>query len=207
MSTPKTDVKKEYRELYTAKPEPGLVLAPELPYLMIDGAGDPSSPGYASAVEALYGVAYAIRFALKGAGVMEYPVMPLQGLWWTEEDHRSDFTAHRDLWQWTMMIMQPPQAGVAMFFDDAVATARKKKPSSPIDRVRLETLREGWCGQILHVGPYSTEAATLERLHTFLEEGGHTINGNHHEIYLSVPGRTAPEKMKTIIRYPVTPAG
>ncbi|MFF4774233.1 GyrI-like domain-containing protein [Microtetraspora fusca] len=206
MSTPKTDFKKEYRELYTAGPEPRLVQAPELPYLMIDGVGDPSSSGYASAVKALYGVAYAIRFALKGAGVVEYPVMPLQGLWWADEKPPSDFVAHRDLWQWTMMILQPPQADAALF-DEAVATARKKKPSSPIDRVRLEPLREGWCGQILHVGPYSTEDATLERLHAFLEEGGHAIRGRHHEIYLSVPGRTAPEKMKTIIRYPVTPAG
>ncbi|WP_067175966.1 GyrI-like domain-containing protein [Microtetraspora niveoalba] len=207
MTTPKADFKKTYRELYSAGPEPALVRAPELPYLMIDGMGDPdSAPGYASAVEALYAVAYTIRFALKGAGVVEYPVMPLQGQWWTDEDHRSDYAAHRDQWRWTMMIMQPPQADGAMF-DAAVATARKKKPSAPIDRVRLETLHEGWCGQILHVGPYSTEAATVGRLHAFLEEGGHAINGRHHEIYLSMPGRTAPEKMKTIIRYPVTPAG
>jgi hypothetical protein len=200
VTAPKADFKKTYKELYTAGARPGLVEAPELPFLMIDGSGDPNGEGYARAVGSLYAVAYAVRFALKGAGVLEYPVMPLQGLWWTEgEEYSPDMS--RESWRWTMMIMQPPQAS-AEVVKEALATAEKKKPGLRVPDVRLETLREGLCAQILHLGPYAEEQATLARLYGYLEEEGLRITGRHHEIYLSRPGGD-PAKMRTILRYPV----
>ncbi|MEO3783640.1 GyrI-like domain-containing protein [Actinocorallia sp. B10E7] len=203
MTVPKTDLKKVHRSLYTATANPGLVEAPELPFLMIDGRGDPDGDGYRRAVEALYGVAYAVRFALKKAEVLEYPVMPLQGLWWPDEGREFSYDLTRDAWCWTMMILQPAEA-TAEVVQEALTTAAKKKPGLPVPDVRAERLHEGPCAQILHTGPFATEPATLTRLYGFLDEKGLAIAGRHHEIYLSNPHRTAPEKMRTILRYPVT---
>lgn len=204
MTVPRADLRKAHKAYYTATAEPALIEVPDASFLMIDGTGDPDGPGYRVTVEALYGVAYAVRAALKRAGILESPVPPLQGRWWTDGDLR-DYAADRDAWRWILMIMQPAQAGPGLVAE-AVAAVRKKKPDVPADRVRLETLREGVCAQILHVGPYRDEAPTIDRLHAFIEESGHAIAGRHHEIYLSDPRRTAPEKLKTIIRYPVVPA-
>ncbi|MBL1076254.1 GyrI-like domain-containing protein [Nocardia sp. 2] len=190
------DFKKEYRELYAARAEPLLLTVPELPYLMIDGKGDPDGPEYATAVSALYSVAYGIRGVLKTAGTVIYTVPPLSGQW------DGGPSADRSDWTWTMMLQQPPQADSAVV-DEAFAVTRKKKAELPIDRVRFERFDEGECGQILHIGPYATEPPTRDRLLEFLAGQGRTISGRHHEIYLSAPGRVAPEKMKTLIRYPV----
>ncbi len=205
MSATKTDFKKIHRALYTATAEPRLVDVPDLPFLMIDGVGDPDGDGYRRAVEALYSVAYGVRFALKAAGIVEYPVMPLQGRWRTEEGEEFAYDSGRDTWHWTMMILQPPQATPALV-GDALAAAAKKKPDLPVPDVRLTRLREGSCAQALHTGPFATEHVTLDRLYAFLEEGGYAITGLHHEIYLSHPHRTPPEKLRTILRYPVSPA-
>ncbi|MFH8368602.1 GyrI-like domain-containing protein [Streptomyces sp. NPDC018031] len=206
MPTTGTDLKKVHRPLYTATARPGLVEAPELPFLMIDGCGDPGADDYRSAVEALYAAAYAVRSVLKGRQVLEYPVMPMQGLWWTDDDQGFRHDADRAHWRWTMMILQPEQATEEVTGEAAAAAARKK-PHAPVARVRRERLREGLCGQVLHTGPYSTERVTIDRLEDFLTAEGYAVAGRHHEIYLSNPARTAPEKMRTIIRYPVAPAG
>ncbi|KAA2261206.1 hypothetical protein F0L68_18105 [Solihabitans fulvus] len=181
-----------------------MVDVPELPFLMIDGAGDPNSDGYRAAVEALYGAAYGIRFALKNSGILEYPVMPSQGLWWTAEPHGYTQDGDRADWRWTMMIMQPPQVTPELVADTIAAVA-SKKPGLPVEGVRLANHAEGRCSQILHVGPFRTEPATIDRLHAFIADNAMVIAGRHHEIYLSNPNRTAPEKMRTIIRYPVRP--
>ncbi|QLY32922.1 GyrI-like domain-containing protein [Nocardia huaxiensis] len=191
------DFKKAYRDLYAARREPVLLTVPPLPYLMIDGIGDPDGAEYKATVGALYAVAYGIRGLLKSAGTVVYSVPPLQGQW------DGGPTADRSTWTYTMMIQQPPQADSALV-QEAFAVTRKKKPDAPIDRVRWEIFDEGESGQILHVGPYATEPPTRDRLMEFLAAQGKKLRGRHHEIYLSAPGRVAPEAMKTLIRYPVT---
>jgi hypothetical protein len=192
----KTDFRKEHKALYSGKPQPAFIDVPPLPYLMVDGKGAPESPEYTNAVSGLYAVAYAIRFALKPA--IEYPVMPLQGLWWAEDP--AVFTrGDRSAWQWTMMIMQPPQA-TAEVVAAAMDKARKKKP---LEGVRFEQFAEGTCAQVLHNGPYSEEPETIARLMAFIAEHGRQITGQHHEIYLTPPRTDAPERMRTLIRYPV----
>ncbi|MFC4107113.1 GyrI-like domain-containing protein [Micromonospora zhanjiangensis] len=200
---PRTDFKKTYRQVYAARATPTLVDVPELTMLAVDGVGDPEGPAYRQVVEALYGVAYTLRFGLKNAGVLEYPVMPLEGLWWSP-GLRDGSTADRSAWHYTMMIMQPPQV-TADLVADAVAGAGRKRPSAALDRVELRTLAEGPSAQILHVGPFSEEPATLDRLMAFIGERGLRMHGKHHEIYLSDHRRTAPEKLRTILRYPVLP--
>lgn len=196
-----TDFKKVHKELYTASATPVVVDVPELTYLMVDGVGEPGTETYGRAVEAIYGVAYAIRFALKPSIV--YSVMPLQGRWWAEEGDIS--LADRSAWHWSMMIMQPPQAS-AEVFDAAAAKVRKKKPAAPVDAVRLEPLTEGRSVQVMHVGPYAEETPTVGRLLGFAREQGYVPTGHHHEIYISDPSRTDASKLKTIIRYPVATA-
>jgi hypothetical protein len=202
------DLKRERRELYTAARTPAVVDVPELPYLMIDGHGDPNTaPAYPAAVSALYAVAYTIRFALKrGPAALDAPVMPLEGLWWTA-DMATFSTEDKSDWDWTMLIAVPPQADDG-FVADARAAAAGKKPLAEIDRVRLDRYHEGPAAQVLHVGPYRAEGPTIAALHAFIAEQGYELSGKHHEIYLGDPNRTAPEKLRTIIRQPMTrPAG
>jgi len=130
--------------------------------------------------------------------------MPLEGLWWTP-DMATFTTADKSAWDWRMMIMQPQQV-TADVFEDAKAKAAKKNPSDAIARVRLERFAEGTAAQVMHIGPYATEGPTIERLHAFIAELGHERAGKHHEIYHSDPRRSAPEKMKTILRQPIAVA-
>lgn len=186
-------MKKINRALYAAKAEPALLDVPELPCLMTDGSGDPYGDTYATAVKSLYGVAYAIRAELKP--VLTYSVAPLEGLW---EGSPDDWASMR----WTVLIPQPEQV-TPETMARAVSAVRARKPSLDVDRVRLAPLAEGRAAQILHTGPYSEEPATVGRLMRSVTDRGLTVTGTHHEIYLSAQGRTAPEKMRTIIRYPV----
>lgn len=177
----------------------------EAQFLMIDGHGDPNTdPAYAEALAALYPVAYAMKFASKRDLDRDYTVMPLEGLWWAD-DHAA-FTSARDksAWDWTMMILTPDWLDQANF-EAAVAKAASKPDASPaLHRLRLELLAEGRCVQTLHVGPYDDEAPVLARLHDEVIPGlGLTMRGKHHEIYLGDPRRTAPEKLRTILRQPV----
>jgi hypothetical protein len=200
----KVDFKRELRQLFGASRKPELVDVPVLNYLMMDGHGDPNTAvEYRQAVEALYAISYAAKFLVKGApdGV-DYGVLPLEGLWWTAD--MSKFSAEdKSAWDWTMMIMQPDVV-TAEIFERALAKTAKKGLAA-LGRLRLERFAEGGSAQIMHVGPYATEQPTIQRLHAFIiaEQGLH-LRGKHHEIYLSDPRRTAPEKMKTIIRQPVT---
>jgi hypothetical protein len=206
-ATKRIDYKRELRELYAPGGEPVILNVPALAYLMIDGHGDPNTaPEYTVAVEALYTVAYAAKFAVKRApDGIDYGVMPLEGLWWTPD--MSKFTTQdKSAWDWTMMIMQPDQV-TTVVFEDARTKATKKKSLDAISRVRLERFTEGLAAQIRHVGPYDAEGPTIERLHAFIAEQGYERAGKHHEIYLSDPRRAAPEKMKTILRQPVVHGG
>jgi hypothetical protein len=203
--TTKVDLKRELPELYSAARRPGLVEVPELAFLMIDGHGDPNTASeYAQAVEAIYAVAYTTKFILKRArDGIDFGVMPLEGLWWTPD--MSTFTTDdKSAWDWTMMIAQPEQV-TSEVVEQAQAKAAGKKALAAIDRVRLERFSEGRAAQVMHIGPYATEGPTIQRLHAFIAEQGCERAGKHHEIYLSDPRRSAPEKMKTIVRQPVTP--
>jgi hypothetical protein len=196
-------VSRRLPELYRASAQPAFVDVPELPFLAVDGAGDPNTaPAYTEAVQALYSVAYTLRFALKRRpdGV-DAPVLPLGGLWWAP-DLSAFLTGERDEWRWTMLIRQPEQVG-AHDVAEAVAEAQRKKGLPGLDRVRFQRFAEGHAAQVLHIGPYSAEGPTIERLHAFIAEQGCRLTGEHHEIYLGDPRRAAPERLRTIIRQPV----
>lgn len=201
----KVDLKKSL-DAYRAKRGEFRVLdVPDLQYLMIDGHGDPNtSPAYAEALNALYPVAYDLKFASKRELGRDYVVMPLEGLWWA--DDMDTFTVARDKsrWHWTMMILTPDWIDARMF---AAVVERTRASSEPIrlDAVRLAPLAEGRCVQTLHVGPFDAEAEVLARMHQqFIPDNGFRMAGKHHEIYLSDPRRTSPERLRTILRQPVT---
>jgi hypothetical protein len=198
----KIDFKKEYKTLY--QPSAKEVVAVDVPafnFLMLDGHGDPNTnPGYGEAVSALYSLAYTIKFSVKKKTTTDFGVMPLEGLWWVEDMRLFD-TKRKDDWLWTMMIMQPPVV-TRTVFEDALTDVSKKKPNPLLAQVRFEKFVEGCSAQIMHIGPYSAEGPNIARLHAFIEHNGNALRGKHHEIYLSDPGRTQPEKLKTVVRQP-----
>jgi hypothetical protein len=201
--TAKIDPKRELRQLYSARSTPELVDVPELSFLMIDGHGDPNrSPRYQAAVEALYAVSYALKFAIKRAGGPDYTVAPLEGLWWTEDMASFSVEAKSD-WDWTMMIMQPAEATSELAAPTIREVAQQKQLPAAAE-VRLQRYAEGASAQLLHLGPYADEGPTIARLHAFIHEHGYQKRGKHHEIYLGDPRRTAPERLRTIIRQPVS---
>lgn len=202
----KTDFRKTLKTFYNPPSDRfELVEVPPTAYFMIDGAGDPNSaPAYVQAVEALYAVAYTLKFMSKAALSRDYVVPPLQGLWWAE-DMSSFVTRQKAEWSWTMMNMVPDFVDRAMA-EQAVASAGKKKELAALGKLRIERLEEGRCVQIMHVGPYDAEGPVLKRLHEeFLPANGLAEAGHHHEIYLGDPRKTAPEKLKTVLRQPVRP--
>ena len=200
-----TDWKKDLKHLYNPpKGKFTFVDVPPLNFLMLDGHGDPNTAqDYVDAVQALYSLAYTIKFALKAKGV-EFPVAPLEGLWWVSDMAR--FTmADKSEWDWTMMILQP-DAVTADVVEAARAEALRKKGLPALERVRLETYHEGLSVQTMYLGPYADEGPTIAAMHRFAEEQGYALHGKHHEIYLGDPRRSVPEKLKTIIRQPVQKA-
>ncbi len=200
----KIDLKKELKDLYTAPRDlPVLLDVPVLKYVMIDGEGTPNeSQMFQDAMEALYGLSYTLKFMLKkGPEPMDFVVMPLQGLWWAEDMEEFSMDRKED-WLWTLMILQPDAVTEGMF-EAASDELRRKKDPAALDRLRLETYHEGLSAQVMHIGPYEAEAPTIAGLHEFIRESGHTLRGKHHEIYMGDPRRTAPERMRTILRQPV----
>ena len=185
----------------------GIVRFLELPdrrAVMIDGTGPPGPSAFTPRMPGLYGAAYGLHFALKRRGVVT-KVRPLEGLWWTSSGETalaSIFDGDRDDWRWRLLIVLPDEAT-----DEearaALAAARAKLDSSIAPDLRLGELREGRVAQVLHVGPYASEAATIERLHAAVADAGLRLRGKHHEIYLGDPGRTAPERLRTLLRHPV----
>lgn len=200
----KVDLKKTLDAYQAERNEFRIVDVPTMQYLMIDGHGDPNtSPEYAAAVAALFPVAYALKFASKRELGRDYVVMPLEGLWWA--DDMDAFTTARDKsrWHWTMMVMTPDWIDRSMFETVVERVAAKDAPARLKD-VRLESLSEGLCVQTLHVGSFDDEAPLLARMHhEFIPATGLRMTGKHHEVYLSDPRRTAPERLRTILRQPV----
>ncbi len=200
----KLDLKKVYKQLYTSPAKnPVLVEVPAFNYLMIDGMGDPNTAEeYKDALEALYGLAYTLKFAIKKKNPQnDYAVMPLEGLWWTPD--MAEFTMDdKDAWHWTSMILQPDFV-TSNDIDAALEAVEIKKNPIALSKIRFERFEEGLCVQIMHIGPYATEAPTIKTLHDFIYENNYKLRDKHHEIYLSDPRRTTPEKLKTLIRQPI----
>ena len=200
----KRDYKKELTELY--KPKTGVIVevdVPEMNFLMADGEGDPNnSKSFSEVTEALYAVSYALKFMVKKGDLqIDYGVMPLEGLWWSDDmatfsvDDKSD-------WKWTLMIMQPelidPEMAAA-----AIDQVRTKKNPVALSLLRFESFKEGPAAQTMHIGPFSEEGPVIAEIHAHIEERGKKRRGRHHEIYLSDIRRAAPEKWKTVIRQPM----
>ena len=207
------DLKKQFKHLYQPSAKKiEAVQVPKLQFAMIDGAIEKgqapgTSPIFAEATQALYGLSYTLKFMLKKreTNAIDYPVMALEGLWWVE-DGFFDITV-KDNWFYTLMMMQP-EVITQELFEEAREQVRKKKGSSEmLSKARLAHFEEGLCVQVMHIGPYATEPATIERMKEFMNENGLRDNvgsrGKHHEIYLSDPRKAAPDKMKTVLRHPV----
>lgn len=200
----KIDVKKSMPSYRARHGSFELVEVPPLQYLMLDGHGDPnSSPDFASAVATLYPLAYSLKFFSRNELGRDYVVPPLEGLWWAED--MSTFTSARDKTQWdfTLMLLVPDWLNRS-HLDHAIAVATGRRPLPRLDDVRFDILREGTCMQTLHIGPFDDGAAVLDHMHSAaIPAGGFEMTGRHHEIYLSDLRRSAPEKLRTILRQPV----
>ncbi len=199
-----TDFLLQDKDLYQPTDEPTLVTVPEFDFLAVDGTGDPNtSDAYAAALSVLYTAAYTLKFAVKKASGTDYRMLPLEGLWWSDEP--ADFTRDdKSGWQWTMMIRQPVSVTEVQ-----VAAARDKaraKAGGLADQLRLVAFAEGPSAQLLYRGRYADEGPSIKRLHEYIAANGLLLRGKHHEIYLSDPNRTTPERTRTVIRQPVEPA-
>lgn len=190
----KIDLYKLHKADYVAPKDPVLVRIGAAKYLTVEGQGEPGGEMFQSMLGALYGAAYTIKMTKKFAG-QDYKVCGLEGLWW-------GFEGARETWRWKLLI-RVPDFLAARDLKDAVARLKEKGKGDLPAQVRLETIKEGRSVQALHVGPYSTEPATVERMKAFAEASGLSLRGPHHEIYLSDPRRVAPEKLRTILRFPV----
>ena len=183
-----------------------LVEVPPLHYLMIDGHGDPNtSPAFAEAIETLYPIAYKLKFASKQGLGRDYVVPPLEGLWWADD---MDAFSNRDKsqWDWTLLLLVPDWIDQAMV-DAAVEQVAAKDPPVRLGDVRFELLDEGLCVQTLHIGSFDDEGPVLQKLHEeFIPNQGLTPTGHHHEVYFSDFRRTAPDKLRTLLRQPVAQA-
>ena len=207
----KIDLRKELKHLYAPSAKKiELINVPAFKFAMIDGVIEPgegpsTSRAFQEALQALYGVAYTLKFMskLRQANPVDYPVMALEALWWTRKA-AFDFDP-RLPWRWTAMILQPGHITRAMFVR-AVSQLQEKRDSPALARLRLERFKEGLCVQTLHIGPYADELRTLERMRAFVKESGLAYHGKHHEIYLGDPRRARPEKLRTILRHPVVKA-
>jgi len=196
------DWKKDLKQFYFPKGETVVdVNVPAMNFLMVDGEGDPNtSKSYQRAIMALYSLAYTLKFELKKNPRMDFKVGPLEGLWWNT-DQGALVLGNKSDWQWTAMIMVPDFITEEMT-SAAKKAVMKKKDLSELPKLRLESFDEGRAAQIMSVGPYAEEGATIERIHKFILEKGGTLTGKHHEIYLSDPRRSTPEKLKTVLRQP-----
>jgi len=206
------DFKKEFKDLYQPTTTPSIIDVPEMVFIAVDGKGDPNtSVEYKNALELLYGLSYSIKMSkmsgTQPAGYFEYVVPPLEGLWWGEDGY-FDGTVITDKNKlcWTSMIRQPDFVTPEVF-EFAKISLAKKKPDIDISKARLKKFAEGLCVQVMHIGSYDDEPATIAAMERYAVESGYVIDINdfrrHHEIYLSDPRKVPPEKLKTVIRHPI----
>jgi hypothetical protein len=201
---PKLDLYKLHQAEYAATRKPALVELEPATYLAISGQGAPGGKQFTASIGALYGVAFTIKMTRKFAGKQDYTVCKLEGQWWTEPE--SDFAKlPPDEWRWKLLIRTPDFISEADL-RQAIAALLKRGKGQDANRVRLESLAEGLCVQMLHVGPYDKECETIALMKTFAEKKGLAFSGKHHEIYLSDPRRVPPERLRTILRHAVRPS-
>lgn len=203
----KIDLKKELKEYYwNSTKEIRIVNVPPMNFLMVDGKGDPNiSEEFKDAIQSLYSLAYTIKFTLKKGSEIDYGVMPLEGLFWTD-DTKKFSPDNKKIWKWTIMIMQPKFV-TKKIFNNCLEEVKKRKNFQGLSKIRFEKYSEGLSAQIMYIGPYSDEGPTIIKVHDFVKEKGYELKGKHHEIYLGDPRRTKPEKLKTIIRQPIAKKG
>jgi hypothetical protein len=201
---------KEYKELYQPKTTPSIIDVPEMLFLAVDGKGNPNDEDgeYRQAVGLLYSLSYTIKMSDKGKtqlpGYFPYRVAPLEGFWQMSGGKPGVDYGDKDAFEWTSVIRQPEFVDEAAF-DWACEQVQKKKGQDP-SRARLMRYREGLCVQMMHIGPYDAEPASVLRMDAFLSANGYRNDlgeRRHHEIYLGDPSRTAPDKLKTVLRHPV----
>lgn len=205
----KLDLRKELKYLYAPSAKKvEIVEVPRFQFAMIDGQietgeGPSTSASFQEALQALYGISYTLKFTskLRKENAIDYPVMALEGLWWVEAGE-FDFN-RKDNWRWTLMMLQPDHITSEMYQEGLEQLRRKRGDTPALARMRLEPFQEGLCVQVMHIGPYSAEPATLDRMYAFARESGYRLRGKHHEIYLGDPRRAELEKLKTILRHPV----
>ena len=210
MSEKVFDFKKEFKDLYMPKTKPMLIEVPSVNFIMVDGKGDPNNnEAFQQAVKILYGLSYVIKMSkMKGnqpEGYFDYTVPPMEGLWWVDDGSFS--LTKRDNWVWTLMIRQPDFV-TSDVFNWACNQLKNNKPGLLIHGTKFETYTEGLCVQMMHIGPFATESETMEFIENFISIEGYRDKvgkggGKHHEIYLSDPRKSKPEKMKTVLRHPV----
>jgi len=208
------DLKKQYKYLYAPSAKNvEAVQVPSLQFAMIDGAiekghGPGNSPSFEAAVGALYGVSYTLKFTLKKrkTNPIDYPVMALEGLLWLTVGDVFDINI-KDNWSYTLIIMQPDVITKDIFEEGRAQVRKKRGDSDALSKLRLGLFEEGLCAQVMHIGPYATEPATMERMHEFMKENGYRDcvgrGGKHHEIYLGDPRKADPAKLKTVLRHPI----
>ena len=208
------DYKKEYKEFYLPPAKPKIVIVPKMQFTAVRGKGNPNEEAgeYKSALELLYGISYTIKMSKMGDhridGYFDYVVPPLEGFWWQEKEGKKipgiDYS-NKDEFQWISLIRLPDFVS-KKDFDWAKETVQKKKGLDP-SRAELLTITEGLCVQIMHIGSYDNEPATIKLMDDFAAEQGYMLDfsetRNHHEIYLSDPRKVASEKLRTVIRHPI----
>lgn len=204
------DFKKEYKQFYMPKNKPEIINVPEMNYIAVRGKGDPNQEGgaYQQAVSVLYAVAYTLKMSYKTdhrmEGFFEYVVPPLEGFWWQDDIAGVDYS-HKDTFNW-ISVIRLPDFVTKKDFEWAVETASEKKKTD-CSKAEFYTLEEGLCVQIMHTGPYDDESASVLLMDQYLKENGYENDlcdaRLHHEIYLSDPRKTIPEKRRTVIRHPI----
>jgi hypothetical protein len=205
------DFKKTQKELYQPGAKPSIIEVPEMVFIMIDGRGDPNtSEAYQTALEVLYGLSYAVKMSKMGGnqpeGYYDFVVSPLEGLWTTDAGDFEIGITEKSAFCWTSMIRMP-EFVTSEVFEAAKKSLAKKKPNLDTSIARLEVFNEGLCAQVMHTGSYNSEPATIHALKTFIADLGYRLDlsekRKHHELYLGDPRKTSPDKLKTIIRYPI----
>lgn len=204
----KLDLTKQYKGYYNAKTKPELVHIEEAHFLSVEGKGDPAAAAFAELVQALYATAYTIKFNCKAQN-KDFVVSKLEGLWWFDDPAYAGLTMDeapvkipRDVWQYRLLIRMPDYVSRAML-PTAIDQVISKKEIPMAEKIEWYDMTEGKCVQMLHKGPFDKEPETLKQMAAFMQAHHFQQNGMHHEIYLSDFRKTAPDKLKTILREPV----
>lgn len=202
----KLDLKKQFPEFYNPSKEPHITEIPEMKFFMVDGRGYPNdNPLYKEAMQLLYGASFSLKMKIIKPTGKDYVVPPLEGLWWADDMSvfTKDYMKRKDEWKWTSMIRIPDFVTQELIEKGLDAFKESKNPRN-FNKLRYQMYAEGTVVQVLHLGPYSEEGPIIEKMHEYALDQGYILHMKHHEIYLSDPRRTKREKLRTVIRQPIT---